>query len=229
MRRASGCAPRPAALTTASNSKFAGVAARELHVPGRRLEAHPLDTGFECDHAAAVLQLAPQRQHEAVAVDDAGLARPQRADAGQFGFHGARGVAADHLGIFHAVRFGLRPDGLDLGQLGVVGGDDQLAAFLVRHVVPGAEFVQHAPAAHAVVSARAVGRIIQAAVNHLAVARRHAVGDAARCFGNDHVVAAQRCLARDREPDDTGADNKDLHCLCNLPRGPGVPERAGAL
>ena len=53
MRRASACAPRPAELTTASNSARAGAAAAELHAPTRRPVAQSLDRGFEGDHAAA--------------------------------------------------------------------------------------------------------------------------------------------------------------------------------
>ena len=48
-------------------------------------------------------------------------------------------------------------------------------------------------------------------MNHLAVARRHAVGDAAGDFGNRHVMAGERRGARDRKPDDAGADDKDFH------------------
>ena len=99
-------------------------------MPGRRLEAHALDSGFERDHATAILEVAPQRQHEAMAVDDAGFRRPQRADAGQFGLHGARGVAADHLGTFDAVPLGLRPDGLDLGEFGSLVATMSLPHFL---------------------------------------------------------------------------------------------------
>ena len=187
------------------------IAAAELHVPVRRLVGHALDRCLERDHAAAVFQIAPQRQHETVAVDDAGFRRPQRADAGQFLLHGARRVAADHLDAFDAVLLRLRHDGLDLGELGVVGGHDQLAAFAVADAVGGAEVVEHAPAAHAELGAQRVGRIIKAGVDHFAVARRHAVGDAAGDFGNRHVMAGECRGARDRKPDDTGADDKDFH------------------
>ena len=57
-------------------------------------------------------------------------------------------------------------DGLDLGQFRLIGGDDELAAFAVRHAVRRAEVVEHAPAAHAVDRAQRVGRIIKAAMDH---------------------------------------------------------------
>src|SRR5262249_2550085 len=89
--------------------------------------------------------------------------------------------------------------------------DDELAAFLVADAVGSAELVEQAAAAHAQPRAQGIGRIIQAAVDHLAVARRDAVGDAAGDFGDRHVMAEQGRLARDREADDTGADDENVH------------------
>jgi hypothetical protein len=48
-------------------------------------------------------------------------------------------------------------------------------------------------------------------VDHLAVARGHAVADAARLFRDDHLVAGDGCGARDRKTDHACADDKDLH------------------
>ena len=146
-----------------------------------------------------------------MAVDDAGFRRQQRPDAEKLRLHGARGVAADHLDAFDAVRLRLRQDGLDLGQFRLVGSDDELAAFAVRHAVRGAEVVEHAPAAHAVDRAQRVGRIIKAGMDHFRVARRHAIGDAAGRLGHGHVVAAERRGARDRQPDHARADHQNLH------------------
>ena len=156
-----------------------------------------------------------------MAVDDAGFRRQQCADAGQLHFHGARGIAADHLDAFDAVFLRLRQDGLDLGQFRLIGGDDELAAFAVRHAVRGAELVEHAPAAHAVDRAQRAGRIIQAAMDHFGVARRHAIGDAAGRLGHGHVVAGKRRGARDGQPDHAGADHQNLHCLPRV-----IPGRA---
>jgi hypothetical protein len=44
-------------------------------------------------------------------------------------------------------------------------------------------------------------------MNHFAVARGYAVGDAAGNFGNRHVMAAECRGARDGKPDNTGADD----------------------
>ena len=211
MRRASACAPKPAALTTASNAIDAGIAAAETHLPMRRLVAELFDRRAERDHAAAIFKLAPQRAHITVAVDDAGFRRPQSADAIKLRLHGAGGIAADHFHAFDAVGQRLGQNGLGLGEFRVVGGDDQLAAFAMRHAVRGAEVVEHPPAAHAVPRAQRIGRIIKAAMDHLAIARGHAVGDAAGHFGNGHVVAGERRGARHRKPNDTRADHQNLH------------------
>ena len=57
------------------------------------------------------------------------------------------------------------------------------------------------------------GRIIHAGMDHLAVARGHAVADAAGRFRDDHLMAGKRRRARDREADHAGADDENLHSL----------------
>ena len=48
-------------------------------------------------------------------------------------------------------------------------------------------------------------------MDHFAVARRHAVGDAAGDLRNGDVMTSERGCARDGKSDDTGADDKNLH------------------
>jgi hypothetical protein len=55
------------------------------------------------------------------------------------------------------------------------------------------------------------GRIIHAAVNHFAVARRHAVADARGLFGDDDIVTGKRGSARDGKAYNAGSDHEDLH------------------
>ena len=116
----------------------------------------------------------------------------QGADARKLGLHGAGRIAADHLAAFDAVGLGLLEDGFDLGQFGLVGGHDELAAFAMGDAVRGAKFVQQPPAAHTMRGALRAGRIIEAAMDHLAVARGDAIGDAAGRLGNRDVVAGKR-------------------------------------
>ena len=182
-----------------------------MHHPAGLVVRDALDPGVERDHAAAILEIAAQRRHELMAVDDAGFRRAQRGNAVERRLHGARRGAVDQLEVFDAVGGPLLEDCLHLADFGVLGGDDQLAALPVRHAVRGAELVEHAAAARAVMGAQRAGRIVHAAVDHLGVAGRDAVADAARRFRDDHLVALERGGARHREPDNACADHKNLH------------------
>ncbi len=115
------------------------------------------------------------------------------------------------LQAFDAVDAALRFDRLDLVELGLVGGDDQLAAFVMRHAVRGAKFVQHAPAAHAVARAQRAGRVVHAAMDDLAVARGDAGADGIGRFRHHHLVALARHCARHRQADHAGSNHQDLH------------------
>ena len=148
-----------------------------------------------------------------MAVDDASFLRPQRTDAEQFLFHGTGRIAADHFAVFDAVLLRLHHDGLDFSEFGFVGGDDQLAAFAMADAVGGAKLVEHAAAADAQRRAQRVGGVIKTGVDHLGIARRNAIGDAAGDFGHGDVVAKQSRGAGHRQPDHTCTDDEDLHAL----------------
>jgi hypothetical protein len=75
----------------------------------------------------------------------------------------------------------------------------------------GAELDHHAPTPRAMMGAQRSGRIVHAAVDHFAVARGHAVANAGRRLGDNYIMAGKRRRARNRKPDNTGADDKDLH------------------
>ena len=53
-------------------------------------------------------------------------------------------------------------------------------------------------------------------MDHLAVARGHAVGDAAGQFGDGDVVAGKRRGARHRQSHHARADHQNLHCISAL-------------
>jgi hypothetical protein len=75
----------------------------------------------------------------------------------------------------------------------------------------GAERVQHSLAAHTMPGAQRVGRIVQAGVDHFAVARGDAVSDAAGHFGDGDLMAGLRRGARDGQSDHAGTDHQNLH------------------
>jgi hypothetical protein len=82
--------------------------------------------------------------------------------------------------------------------------------------VRSAEVVEQAAAARAVPRAQRAGRIIDAGVNDLAVARGHAVADAAGRLGDDHVMAAQRRRPGDGKSNYARANDEYLHALSPL-------------
>ena len=178
--------------------KLAALASGETHQPSGLGVDEPLDLGAERDHAAAILEIALQGAHERMTVDDAGVGRVQRRHAIELRLHGAGCRAVDHHEALDAVGGALLEDRLHLADLGIFGGDDQLAAQAKRHAVGLAELHHQAPAARAVISAQRSGRVVHAAVDHFTVARRHAVADAQGPLGDDHLVALQRRRARDR-------------------------------
>ena len=220
MRRASGCAPRPAALTTASNSSS----------PASRPENRTCQDGaLKLMRSTAVSNaIMPPRSWRS---PHSASMKPWLSMMPVSGDHSApmqdnspsmaRAALPPIICVFSTPFLSACARMVStLASSASLVATMSLPHFLVRDAVTGTEFVQHPPAAHAVMRARAVGRIIQAAVNHLAVARGDAVGDAARRFGNGDIVPAQRRFTRDREPDDAGADHKDLHepPLCHAPR-----------
>ena len=213
------CAPSPAQLATASKAKFAATAAAERDLPLPAFARGARHRRIESDGAAGVLEIAAQRQHIAVAVDDAGFRRVQRADAGELRLQRARGIAADQFQALDAVDAALHLDLPDLVELRLVGGDDELAAFAMRHAMRDTEFVEPAPPAHAVAPAQRAGGVIHAAMDDLAVARGNAGTDGVRRFGHHHLVALARGRARHRQPDHAGSDHQDLHaafCLDDI-------------
>ncbi len=79
--------------------------------------------------------LALEGQHQRVAVDDAGDRRQQCGHTAQFRFEPLRLFGAQPFEFVDAVRSRRRVDLFELRDLGLVGGDDQLAERGVRHPV----------------------------------------------------------------------------------------------
>ena len=195
------------------------IGAAEIHVPAIRRLHHPLDRRVERDHAAVVFEIAAQRQHVAMAVDDAGLRREHGEEAESFRLEAPRRRGVDQLDAFAAVDLRLLVDFFDPGGFPLVGGDDELAAFAVRHAVRGAELVEHPSRARAVIGALGAGRVIEPGVDDLAVARRGAGADAVGRFRHDHLMAGHRrprAIARPTTPAPTTR-------TCMLTLSPTIP------
>ena len=213
MARPSFCAPRPAALTTASTRMESSPACKQ---PAALHLRDPVDPGVERDHAAAVFKVAAQCVHVRMAVDDAGLRRMQGRDARKLRLHAARRRSLDHLDAFDAVDLRLLQDRAELLDLRLAGRDHQLAALLVRHAMRDAEVVKHPPPARAVIGALRAGRVVEAGVDDLTVARGDASTDGIGGFRHDHVVAVERRPARDRQPNHPCPNHQNLHA--HIPR-----------
>ena len=152
-----------------------------------------------------------QRQHVAMAVDDPRLGRVKRGDAEQRGLHPHRIGGIEHGHVLDAVLERLGVDRLELGNIGVLGDDEQLAELAMGNAVRGAIGVKQTARARTLQGLLAAGRIVEPGVNDLAVARRRAGADAGSSLRHDDVVAAQRRLARDRKPHHPSADHQNLH------------------
>jgi hypothetical protein len=84
-----------------------------------------------------------------MAVDDAGLRRAQRGRTGERRLQPPRRRGVDHLEPLDPVAAALGLEGFEPGKLGLACGDDELAAFAVRHPVRGAIVIEQTPAGRA--------------------------------------------------------------------------------
>ena len=171
------------------------------------------DRRRERDHRPMRLRVTLERQHEGVTVDDAGRGRKQRAVRPQRRLERAGLRAAEAEEVVDAVRLRLCLERRKLGDLALVGGDDQLAAAPVRHAVLAAEAVKHRLALDAQPSLGKAGRVIDPSVDDFAVARAHPRPDGVFRLDDDDLAASPRQRARDRETDNTGADNEAFDCV----------------
>ncbi len=162
---------------------------------------------------ARLFGIAAQRQHVGVTVDDAGGRREQGRIAVQRRLQRAGGVARERLHVEHAIGLGMGADRLQL--LGFLrrGRDDQLAAIAMRDAVVPAIGVERLLAADAHPRHQAAGLVIDAGVDHLAVARR---GDRADALGRlqNNDLAARLCEPPgDGKTDHPGTDHDAIHSI----------------
>ncbi len=153
----------------------------------------------QCQRSAGHLQIALQREHQAVAVDDARLGRQQCGRAVQRRLELPRLRGRKPL-QFDTVGGGLLARRLERGMLFRRGGHHQLAAAPVRHAVRNAEIVELRAPPHAQPRLQRTGRVIQTRVDHLAVARARTGADGVRALQHDGLQPAARQRASDRQP-----------------------------
>ena len=125
----------------------------------------------------------------------------------QLGLEALRLGGAQPFEVVDAVGARRRLDLLDPGDLGLLGRDDQLAEPRVRHAVLGAIGVEALAAGDAGRRLQAALRVVEPAVDDLAVARGGLEADRVGAFEDDDLVPGQRQRPRRRQPDDPGADH----------------------
>src|SRR6185503_2562710 len=126
----------------------------------------------------------------------------------------------DHADIAGAVDDGLAVDGFELGDLGGVGRDQDLAAAAMRDRALGAARVEQVAAGDAQPRLEAARRVVQAGVDDAAVARRRLLPDLAIALEDRDRVAAPRERGRAREPDHAGADDESMNVRQDSISGP---------
>ncbi len=174
------------------------------------------------DRAARGFEVAAQREHERVAVDDAGRWRQESGQCTHLWFESLHVLCGQLLEVRHAVGDSRRADRVELLKLARMSRHEQLAAAPVRYVLGFAVFVESLAAFDAETRFEAAARIVEARVDHLGVARRGLFADRGVLLENDDLATGERKLARDRETNDAGADDDRVgavaHCM-SIPAG----------
>ena len=143
-----------------------------LHFEHQAIGSH-LSAGQWCvqhHHAACMLQIPLQSQHERVAVHDAGAGGVQRGHAVQRGLHRYRLLAGEQDEVGHSVGSGFGLNGLQLGLLRFMRSHDQLAATAMANAACLAIGVKHLPPLHAQPRLERALRVVDARVDDFAVA-----------------------------------------------------------
>ena len=159
------------------------------------------------------LGIAEVREHERVAVDDAGRGRVQRGDAAQLGLERERLLARHPHHVGDAIGVRLPLDFLQLRQLFFVGGDDQLAAAPVRDAVRDAVLVKKPVSLHAARRLEAALRVIDSRMDDFRVARAGVRADRILALQDDDFAARRSQGARHREADHARADDDRLYAF----------------
>lgn len=145
--------------------------------------------------------LAFERVHVAVRVEHAALARFQGGDGVELRLQRARFGAAEPAHAFDAVDFALLGQAFERFDLAVLGGDDELAAFVVGDSVRVEERIERAPAGDAEARLQRSGGIMQPGVDDFGIARGDAGADARVSFQHDNGSAAPRERIAARQAD----------------------------
>ncbi len=142
-----------------------------------------------------------------MAVDDAGRRRQQSRDAIKRRFETLRLRGGEPLDIVDAIGARRGRDLFEGRDLALVGGDDQLAELGMRNPVVAAIAVEPLAPGDAACRLEAAGRVIDPAMDDLAVARGGLEADRPGALEHKHLAAGERQCPRGGEPDHPGTDH----------------------
>ncbi|MCY1544893.1 hypothetical protein D9M68_808030 [compost metagenome] len=111
----------------------------------------------------------------------------------------------------HTIGFGASLDARQPSHLRRRVGDDQLAAPAVSDSAFRTIGVQQRPAPHTQPRLERTLGIVDAGVNHFAVARTRAGADGRLALQHHHLAPGQRQRTGHRQPDHAGADHHHIH------------------
>ena len=148
-----------------------------------------------------------------MAVHNAGGRRQQRGVALQRRLQRLCFGAREQAQVVHAIGGSALLDGAQFIHLIGTGRHDELAAALVGDAALGAVVVQHLLALHAQTRFQRAGRVVDAGVDDLAVARAGAGAKGVGGFQHHHFAPLQRQRARHRQAHHAGADDHGVDLL----------------
>jgi hypothetical protein len=152
-----------------------------------------------------------ERPNERFGLDDSSIRRVQRGSSPHMRLSRADELCVDDSEPARAIRLAACLQFLEFVEFAVVLNDDELSAPIVRDAVRLAKLVQHPRAFDAQSRLEGADGIVDARVNHLTVVSARAHAWARFTLENADAVTALRYRAGCGEPDDTGADHRDVY------------------
>src|SRR5437773_471058 len=147
---------------------------------------------------------------------DTGRWRPQRGGRVNRRLAPADERAIDELELFNAVSRTAELERLEIGDVMLVAGDDELAAARVRNAVPSAELVQQVAALDAEPRLERAGRIVDAGMNHTAVVCARVQTSARMSFDDARGIALGGDSPGRGKAGHAGSDNRYIDAFHNF-------------
>ena len=192
---------------------LAGISLNECHGNGIRARVEPHDARARQQTCSLIRGQARERFYEILGGDDAGRRHFQRGGGFDVRLAGAHRGAVHDAQSRDAVGAAVFGEAFEVRYLLRVVDHHKLAAIPVRHMVRGAEFVQHPVARHAQARFERAGRIVDARMDHAAVARARAHAELGHLLDEKHVAPAPRNRARHGATHHAPADDHNVGAI----------------